>query len=80
MPLDDEDKERLARVEDKLDRVLNGPEGQPEKGWIVRMDRVERVVGAAIKIAMAALLAGAGALWQSITNGNHPSAGSGGHP
>jgi hypothetical protein len=35
-------REGVSRVESKVDRLFNGPEGEPHKGVMVRLDRLEQ--------------------------------------
>ncbi len=76
MSLTREQQEQLDRIEGKLDRAFNGPEGEPHKGVWMRLDRLERVAAWAARLASLAVLGAAAAIWQQvwsfITTGNHP--------
>jgi hypothetical protein len=40
--------DRLERIENKIDMGFNGPEGQPERGLTVRVDRLEQLARALV--------------------------------
>ena len=82
MALTPEQQEQLDRIEGKLDRAFNGPEGEPHKGVWVRLDRLERVAFWAVRFAGLAIVGAIAAIWGSvwtfITAGHPPSPGN--HP
>lgn len=69
--------ERLERIEAKIDRGFNGPDGQPERGLNVRVDRLEQLakilVGGLAVIGTAVI----GIIVKFIASGHQPP---GNHP
>jgi hypothetical protein len=54
--------DQLSRIEGKVDRGFNGPEGQPERGLHVRVDRLERQFSGIAKIAWISITSAVGAV------------------
>lgn len=68
---------RLDRIENKIDRGFHGPEGQPEKGLTVRVDRLEQLAKALVGGLAALGTVVLGLIVKFITTGHQPP---GNHP
>ena len=81
MALDPEDREwletKFGEVHARMDTALHGPEGEPQKGLHVRMDRLEQLVRAFARLTWLGVGAEVAALIGMFTHhstppGNHP--------
>lgn len=57
----------LIRLHDKFDVAMNGPDGSPEKGMFVRVDRVEQKQKWIWYAVMGSVVAIVKAFWATIT-------------
>lgn len=69
---EDELSERLVRIENKIDRGFNGPEGQPERGVHVRLDRLEQVAKTAVWVVTLVVSSIVAVAVKAFSSGSNP--------